>query len=652
MKMSTRVLFVWSLFLLALGSSTDSFCQTVRLKADQLDSGQLQKIIDSADGSVVIQLGTEDYCLSAPLVLSGSAKGGIVIQGDAKHKTRLIGGVPLVGWEEIDGGLWRCRIPSGLPAFDQLYVNGHAAIMARTPNTGVFRIKDVNPLSGGSDNQYGLVISEEGFQSLDAIRESEKPVITVFRKWTHSRQRVLSVDKKEHGLSFQGIKYPTYNPLSVQNTVILSRFRSALDEPGEWLPDVDGYVYYYPLAGEKIESSRFYVPLLERLLQIKGSKQKRISNIVFKNVVFEVTGRVMPDSGYEPGQASSSLSAAIEIDFADNISFVDCEIRNTANYGLWFRDLCLDGLVSGCYFHDLGGGGIKIGKTQKDAGTAQVTSRITLDNNIIRRYGMEVPNSVGILLLNASDNKVTHNDVSKGYYTGISVGWTWGYGASPSVRNEVSYNHVWDIGTGFLSDLGGIYTLGDATGTTIHHNRIHHIVSYDYRGWGIYADEGTKNIRIENNLVYDCTSGGFHQNYGSGNIVRNNVFADGIRSQVTMSAEKGEAPLLFSNNIVLMREGRLFSGNGFGKKNIVLSRNCYWSTSGEIPVVSGMDISQWIKNREPDSIYKNPLLLNSDFKDPRSLNRRVYQAIGFVPFDSRSAGVYGSRSWKALAEEK
>lgn len=650
MKLSTRVLLVWALFLLSLGS-TDSFCQTVRLKADQLNNGQLQRIIDSADGSVVIQLEAEDYCLSAPLVFTGSAKGSIVIQGDAKHKTHLIGGVPLAGWEEIDGGLWRCRIPSALPAFDQLYVNGHAAIMARTPNSGVFHIKGVNPLSGGSDNQYSLVFPEEGFQTIDAIRESERPVITVFRKWTHSRQKVLSVDKKEHSLSFQGIKYPTYNSLSVQNTVILSRFRFALDEPGEWLPDVDGYVYYYPLAGEKIESSRFYVPLLERLVQIKGSKQKRISSIVFKNVVFEVTGRVMPDSGYEPGQASSSLSAAIEVDFADQISFIDCEVRNTANYGIWFRERCHDGLVSRCFFHDLGGGAMKIGKTQKDAGSVSVTSRIVIDNNIIRKYGMEMPNSVGILLLNASDNKLTHNDISGGSYTGISIGWTWGYGASPSVRNELAYNHVWNIGTGLLSDLGGIYTLGDATGTTIHHNRIHNIISYDFRGWGIYADEGTKNIRIENNLVFDCTSGGFHQNYGSGNSVRNNIFANGIRSQVTMSTEKGEEPLLFSNNIVLMKGGRLFSGKGFGKKNILLSHNCYWSTSGEILAVEGMNIQLWINTRESGSVYMNPLLQVSNDGYFRFLNRHVYQAIGFIPFDSRSAGVYGSRSWKALAAE-
>lgn len=651
MIMSARALLILGGLLFSFGFSTNSFCRPVIVKAGQLNSERLHNIIASADDSIVIQLEANDYYLSEPLVISDAFSGQIIIQGDSKNKPHLIGGFPLTGWEKIGGGLWRCKLPSGFPEFEQLYVNGHAATMARTPNRGVLQIKDLSLTKRGKDNHYSLFFSEYDSSLLDSICESEHPLITVFRKWTHSRQRILSIDKLNHGLSFKGIDYPSYNPLSLQNTVILSRFRSALDEPGEWLPDEDGYVYYYPLDGEQIENCHFFVPKLEHLVQIKGTKKTRIGSIIFKNVVFEVTGRLMPDSGYEPGQASSSLSAAIEVDFADNVSFIDCEIRNTANYGLWLREQCFNGLVSGCYFHDLGGGAIKIGKPQKDSDLIQVTSGIVIDNNIIRKYGIEMPNSVGILLLNASNNKVTHNDISKGFYSGISIGWTWGYGNSPSTHNEVAYNHVWDIGTGLLSDLGAIYTLGDATGTTIHHNRIHNVISFDFRGWGIYADEGTKNIRIENNLVFNCTSGGFHQNYGSGNIVSNNIFANGLKSQITMSSVKGETPLLFSNNIILIKEGDLFSGNGFGAQNIILSRNCYWSISDVIPNVGRENIYQWIQTREPDSIYMNPLSRNSTIEDPRSLNWRVYKKIGFKPFDFHSAGVYGSRAWMALAEE-
>ena len=616
-----------------------AFSQTISVTPEDFNPKVIQESLKGHQGeSVVIQFSEGYYYLTEPLALTASKCQSVVFRGEGERGAHLVGGVPLTGWEKTKGGLWRCKLPDGFPAFDQLYVNDRAAVIARTPNKGSLSLKEAVRVDE-KDNIYRLIPGEEGFDAVSSISKTEHPVVTVYRKWTYSRHRITTVDKNAHSVSFLGTEYPEYNSVTNKNTIILSRFRAALDEPGEWLPDVDGYVYYYPKNGETIENSRFCVPVLRTLVQIKGSDKSPVSNIEFRNIVFEGTGNVMSDSGQEPGQASSTMGAAIEVDKASGISFVGCEIRNTYNNGIWFRERCFDCTVSGCYFHDLGIGAVKVGKTSKDGSSVRVTSGIVIDNNIIRDFGQERQNAVGILVLHASDNKIIHNDISNGYYSAISVGWTWGYGRSPSVRNEIAYNHIWNIGTGLLNDMGGIYTLGDATGTTIHHNRIHDVISGDHRGWGIYLDEGTANILVENNLVYHCTSGGFHQNYGSNNIVRNNIFAFGIKNQVTLSAIKGEKPLLFTNNIVLMNRGTLLLGGSLKHEKIVLNHNCYWNTSGKVPAVAGTEISEWIRVKDKNSIVADPL-----FQDPEKGNyhfrsKKVYRMIGFKPFDYESAGV-------------
>jgi hypothetical protein len=300
--------------------------------------------------------------------------------------------------------------------------------------------------------------------------------------------------------------------------------------------------------------------------------------------------------------------------------------------------------------HDLGAGGVKIGETLIRPDKNEITNNITIDNNIIRDAGYVFPCAVGIIIFNASDNKLTHNEIANLRYSGISAGWVWGYAASPSKRNTIEFNHIHHLGWGELSDMGGVYTLGASEGTTVSNNVVHHIYSFDYGGWGLYTDEGSFGIVEENNLVYACKNSGFHQHYGKENIIRNNIFALNIRGQLQATRIEEHRSLSFTNNIIYFDKGSLLVNN-WSKFNVLSDYNCYWDTRTKDVKFTDKSFADWQKSgKDANSLIADPLFVNPAAFDFHFKSQIVAKKIKFVPFDYSRAGVYGSVEWKKKAE--
>jgi parallel beta-helix repeat protein len=238
------------------------------------------------------------------------------------------------------------------------------------------------------------------------------------------------------------------------------------------------------------------------------------------------------------------------------------------------------------------------------------------------------------------------------FYTGISVGWRWGYGESLAKNNLIALNHIHDLGQGALSDLGGIYTLGPSDGTRISRNHIHNLSPYDKYGrggWGIYNDEGSSQVTIENNLVHDVKDGGYHQNSGRENLIRNNIFAFSVEGQLQRSAAEAHLSFTFTNNIVYWNGGPLLSGN-WTDGQVKLDRNLYWDASGQPVRFAGMTLDQWrSRGHDAGSVIADPLFVNATGRDFRLRPGSPAPRLGFQPFDYSQAGVYGSDRWKNLA---
>jgi len=609
-----------------------------------------------------------EYFMVQPLLLNkddgGTASSPVVYKAEAGKKAIFRGGVNLTGWEKVNDKLWKAFIPQVAyydSYFEQLYVNGRRATRARTPNSGVNFVKKVTEtvLEKGVGRSPELAVQKIELDTLDAKcfqsftkQDYNDALIVFYHNWDNTRKRVTGYTKQNSSVYTVGEGMKPWNPINGKSRWFVENFRAALDAPGEWFLDRSGYLYYIPNEGETISNTSFYAPVLKEFISIQGDpvSGNRVENIRFENLVFEMAGYLTPADGNEPAQAAAPISATITLDFAQNITFQNCEIAHTGTYAFWFRRACSNCTVSHTYMHDLGAGGVKIGETIIRPEVDEITNNITVDNNIIRDAGHVFPCAVGIILFNASDCKLTHNEIANLRYSGISAGWVWGYALSPSKRNTIEFNHIHHLGWGELCDMGGVYTLGASEGTTVSNNVVHHIYSFDYGGWGLYTDEGSYGIVEENNLVYACKNSGFHQHYGKENIIRNNIFALNIRGQLQATRVEEHRSISFTNNIIYFDKGNLHVNN-WAKFNLLTDYNCYWDTRTKDIKFTDKSFAEWQKaGKDIHSVIADPMFVNPAAFDFHFKDQKVARKIKFVPFDYSKAGVYGSEEWKKLAE--
>ena len=297
---------------------------------------------------------------------------------------------------------------------------------------------------------------------------------------------------------------------------------------------------------------------------------------------------------------------------------------------------------------DLAGGGIKIGhagagtwddsRHQCPADPEELVSHHTVRNCTIAHGGRLHPAAVGVWIGHSPHNTIEHNDIFDFYYTGISVGWIWGYGRSQAHHNDIGFNHIHTIGQGVLSDMGGIYTLGISPGTRGPRQPLPRHPVVRLRRLGPVHRRGLDaSIVMENNLVYRTKTGGFHQHYGKENRIQNNIFAFATRAAAAADADRAAPLVLVRAEHRVLGQRQPAAGQQLERQQLpaglqpLLERG---RQAGHVPRQADAGPVREQRKQDLHSVIADPLFVDPAKGDFRLKPDSPALKLGFKPFDA------------------
>ena len=489
------------------------------------------------------------YSLTTPLVLGpddgGTADAPVQWKAMPGEKPAISGGIPVNKWSQEEDGSWSTSLPADYQGtFRSFYVNGKRATRARYPNKGYLHIE-----KAGKDDRTNFYFNKN---DIPRLAETEGLELIFLHDWSVTRIPVESIDWRARQLTTVdsiGSRLPffTITNWEEQPRYYLENAYKFCDQPGEWYADFEARkIYYRPTPDDKMDHCTGIIPLADKLIVIEGDEEQHVAHISFTGITFEHSAWLLPDHGYCGIQACmfsdrgadqsgwSKIPAAIELNLADRCSFVQCTIRNTGGTGIWMRRNCSGCEITESHIYDISGNGVSIGEGNDRLAEGipwwishpeEASRSNKVSHSLIESCGLQFHGAVGIWCGLVANTVIEHNEIRDLPYTGISVGWMWTDDPTPCRENTLHANHIHHILT-ILSDGGGIYSLGLQPGSRITNNLIHNVQVNAGRAEsnGMFLDEGTKELLIENNIVFDIAKSPlrFHKAF-SPTMVRKNV---------------------------------------------------------------------------------------------------------------------------------
>jgi len=299
----------------------------------------------------------------------------------------LSGGTKVEGWTlyDTEQNIWRTQV-SGTEPVRELYVNGQKAQRAKG-EARVYPEGFYKETVDGVEKVQGYIVSGE---DVGLYKNATDIQLHYTRIWKNTLCNVSEIVTGEEGKTIikmdptafsKAIAETAYVPLTEDISFYIENAYELLDTAGEFYFDKQSqsrYLYYKPEEGQDMTTVDAYVPVLERLMEIRGSDLNNTAeNISFSGITFAHATRSDTEEGYLGDQAQSKttihelnsshpldntiVGSNIRISKAKNIYFTDNSFVGLSAVGLGLYD-GVDGIkIEGNCFYDLGDSAITVG---------------------------------------------------------------------------------------------------------------------------------------------------------------------------------------------------------------------------------------------------------------------------------------------------
>ena len=601
-----------------------------------------------ADG-VTIRLQGGEYRLASPLLitaeLSGTPAAPTFILAAPGEYPRLSGARAVrPEWNRDGPAILRAQVPG--PDFDRFYVDGKRQVRARYPNFDA----TIKPLGGYAAD----AISPE---RIARWKDPTGGVVHALQigRWGDVHLPILGKDA--NGALLFGAETGNNRPsLPHERFRFVENIREELDSPREWYYDTRTQaLFYYPDDDNARQSPSYEVSRLETLIEVRGSEQAPVHDLVIRGLAYSQTDETFLDTT-EPLLRSDWMfarKAAVLVEGATDLTIEAGDFTDLGGNAVVVSGFNRRVRIRDNEFHDIGASAIAFvgrpaavrsprfsydapaayGSVDQVAGPASSAypADCQADGNLIHDIGTVEKQVAGVQIAMAMNIGVKHNTIYDVPRAGINIGdGTWG-------GHVIEYNDVFDtvLETGDHGALNAwgrdrywspdraemdaqlerdplAWKLDAMAPVVIRHNRFR-----SDHGWDIDLDDGASNYRIHDNV---CLAGGLKLREGFDREVSNNIILNnGFHPHVWFKGSNDR----FEHNIVMAAHTPILMSHWDG----VIDHNLFATHS---MLAAAHDIGT-----DVHSAYGDPRFIDSRHGDYRVRRRQSGPRVGIPEFPYR-----------------